>query len=111
MRGRHGTSSPFGPSRNTCADAVVHPRDPALVALRHSETPVVAVERHDIAGSVVGGDRLLRVGVAVGDQPFGLEGRAPEDAVAGQALADVPVDGPAQLVARRHEPGVLALSL
>ena len=50
----------------------------------------------------------LGVGVALRDQTIALHGRAVDAALAGEALADMTVDLPAELVARRHHPGVLA---
>ena len=57
----------------------------------------------------MGGERLLRRGVPVRDQPLDFQGRSADRTVAGEAVPDVAVDAPAQCVARRHEAGVLAL--
>ena len=85
---------------------VIHAGDAALVALFDADPLVGAVERHDVAGRIVAGERLLGVGVALRDQAFGLH-RGPVDAAfAGQALADVAVDLLAERVARRHDAGV-----
>ena len=58
------------------AGLVVHARHAAFVALPDADPLVGAVERHHVADRVVAGKRLLRTGVAPGDQAFALEGGA-----------------------------------
>ena len=82
--------------------------DAELVAFLDPEALVRAVEPHDIACHVVPGERLLGVGIATRGEALGLQCGAVDDAVAGQTLADDPVDPLAQAVARRHQPGALA---
>ena len=84
----------------------VHTRDAQLVALLDPETLVGAVEGNDIAARVVGAERLLGIGVAPGDEPFGGHGGAVDGPVADQALTDDLVDPLADGVARGHEPGI-----
>ena len=82
--------------------------DSQFVALLDAEALVGAVECDHIAGGVVLGHGLFGVGVAPGNQPFGLKRRALDLSVANQPLADDLVDLHAQRVARGHESGVLA---
>ena len=46
------------------------------------------MEGHHVTGRVVRRERLLGVGVAAGDEAFGVHGRAVDDAVADKPLAD-----------------------
>ena len=90
---------------------VINADNAALVALLDADPLVGTVERHHVAHRVVGGKSLLGVGVALRDQAFTLHDGAVDAALAGQALADMPVDLLAERVARRHDAGVLALLL
>ncbi len=45
-----------------------------LIALLDAEPLVRPVEGDDVSGRVVRGERLLRLGIAIRDQPLALEG-------------------------------------
>ena len=58
------------------AGFMIDARDGQFIALADARQLVRTVERDDIPGPVIGRKGLLRVGVAVRDQPLALQGRA-----------------------------------
>ena len=89
--------------------AVVDTADAQFITLFHAEALVGPVEAHHVARRIVLGQRQLGSRIPERDQAFIGKRRPLDHTLAGQLLPDDAVDLDAQRMARRHQPGPLAL--
>ena len=65
--------------------------DTPLLTLLYPKALIGAGESHHVARRVIGGERLLRVSVAIGRQLLGIENQSMDRAIADEPVADMAV--------------------